>query len=204
MVAITPDLLGPFATMFVALFVAELTDKDAILLLGLATRRDARTVFAAGSITFILTSAIIVLVGAVLLAYVPVFWVKLAGGGVMIGYALWELRGLIAERTIEQTRRRLGETSKTVGWRAFLSMVAALAALDLAGDATELLIIVFVAQYGNLLLVFLTASVSLTSATALETLIGNRLASVLSARRIRYLSIAIFLLLGALILGTSL
>ena len=37
----------------------------------------------------------------------------------------------------------------------FLTMVSALVVLDLAGDATELLTVVFVAQFENLLLVFL-------------------------------------------------
>ncbi|MCL5068759.1 MAG: TMEM165/GDT1 family protein, partial [Thaumarchaeota archaeon] len=57
------DLLPSFATIFATIFVAELADKDALLLLTLATRIRSWTAFAAGSVAFTITSAIIVSVG---------------------------------------------------------------------------------------------------------------------------------------------
>lgn len=45
-----------FVTIAVTIFIVELTDKDALLLLSLATTKSARSVFAVGSIAFTLTS----------------------------------------------------------------------------------------------------------------------------------------------------
>ncbi len=204
MLAISGDLFGAFLTAFAAVFVAELTDKDALLLLALATKTKPKTIFAAGSITFVMTTAIIVLAGSALVIYVPILWIKVAGGVIMLAYAVWELRGVIGIGEVEKTEERLLRHADGLGGRAILSVIVALAALDLAGDATELLIIVFVAQFRNPLLVFVSASIALIVATGLETIVGNRLRTILSPRRIRYASIGIFFLLGASIIVTTL
>ncbi len=204
LLATSADLFGAILTIFAAVFVAELTDKDALLLLALATKTKPKTIFAAGSITFVMTTAIIVLAGSALVIYVPILWIKVAGGVIMLAYAVWELRGVIGIGEVEKTEERLLRHADGLGGRAILSVIVALAALDLAGDATELLIIVFVAQFRNPLLVFVSASMALIVATGLETIVGNRLRTILSPRRIRYASIGIFFLLGASIIVTTL
>ena len=75
--------------------------------------------------------------------------------------------------------------------------------LDLAGDATEVLTIVYVARFQNVLLVFVGCVIALVAASAVETLIGNRLGKVLSVSRIRYFSLAIFLVIGSIIIITT-
>jgi len=60
------SLFSEFLIIGSAIFAAELTDKDALLLLALATRTKPWHVFAAGSVAFTVTTAIIVLVGVVL------------------------------------------------------------------------------------------------------------------------------------------
>lgn len=182
--------------------MAELTDKDALLLLALATKTNPWTVFAAGSISFTITTAVIVLIGSILVRYVPIFWVKISGGVIMLAYAIWEYkRGARAEVGLESREDKLLRASSAS--LALLSMVLALVTLDLAGDATEVLMIVFVAHYNNAPLVFAGAVLSLISATALETIVGNRLGRILSARRIRYLSVALFLIIGTAIILTA-
>ena len=201
---INADLVSAFLTIFSAVFVAELTDKDALLLLAMATRTRPRTVFAAGSLAFVITTAIIVPAGSLLIIYVPIFWIKMAGGGIMLAYAVWELKRVTGAGEVAKTEERFLKRAGGLGRRGFLSAVGALATLDLAGDATELLIIVFVAQFRDPLLVFVSAALALIAATALETILGNRLGRVLSVKRIRYLSIAIFVSLGALIIISGL
>ncbi len=201
---ITSVTLTSFLTIFSAVFVAELSDKDALLLLALATRTKPITVFAAGSIAFIMTTAIIVPFGSVLILYVPILLVKVVGGVVMLLYAVWGLRGVIWRARVERTEGRLLGSLESLSKRAFLSAVLSLAALDLAGDATELLIIVFIAQFRDAPLVFVSSAVALVAATALETIVGNRLSAILSTERIRYVSIGIFLLLGSIIIVTAL
>jgi putative Ca2+/H+ antiporter (TMEM165/GDT1 family) len=184
--------------------VAELTDKDALLLLSLATRMRALYVFAAGSIAFTITSAIIVLLGSVLVAYVPILWVKLAGGSIMLGYAVLEYsRGIRIEEGVEEREERFLKHFGRTELYAFLGIIGTLILLDLAGDATELITVVFLAHYQNILLVFAGAVAALVAASAVETALGNRLGRLLSARRVRNISVVVFLVLGTAIILTS-
>lgn len=193
------SLIDAFVVVSATIFVAELTDKDALLLVALATKTKPWVVFAAGSIAFTITTAIIVSLGSILIEYVPIFWVKISGGVIMIAYSLWEYRkGSGAEAGLENREEKLLRIKSAS--LALLSMVLALVILDLAGDATEILTIVFVAHYNNALLVFAGAVLSLISATALETIVGNRLGRILSAKRIRYLSVVLFLVIGTAII----
>ena len=190
------------AAIAATLFVAELTDKDALLILAFATRIKPTKVFLAGSVAFIFTTAVIVSFGSLLIAFVPVLWVRLAGGAVMLGYG-----ALLAVRVVWNRKSgdaddgpRRGDT----GGRGFLAMVGSLALLDLAGDATEVLIVVFLARYSDWLLVFSGACVGLIAAVAVETALGNTLGRFLTKRRLLYLSAVVFLALGSYIMGSSL
>lgn len=206
-VAIASDfsvLAAGFFTVLVTIFVAELTDKDALLLLSLGAKMRPVMVFAAGSIAFTSSTAIIVLLGAELVKYVPIFWVKVAGGVIMLGYAALEyFRGLQLEDHIEKNEGRFAKSLGRKELYAFLGIIGTLIVLDLAGDATELLTIVFVAQFRNILLVFSAAAVALVAAAALETVLGSRLATVLSAKRIRQVSVVVFLIIGSVIILSS-
>jgi putative Ca2+/H+ antiporter (TMEM165/GDT1 family) len=194
--------LAAFAAIASALFVTELTDKDALLLLTLATKTRVAHVFLAGATAFVMTTAIFVTVGTLISDVIPILWVRLVGGAFMIGYGLWETRGVISQGFVEKEERSLERRSD--GWRAFFSIVAALALLDIAGDATEVLTIVLVAQYSNPILVFSAACTGLIAATAFETVLGNRLGRMLTPRRIRHVSIIVFLVLGTFIIASSL
>lgn len=196
--------IGPFLTIVGTVFVVELTDKDALLLLSLATTKSARLVFAAGSIAFTITSAIIVLVGSALVSYIPILWIKLAGGTIMVAYAVWGyVRSTNAESSTKREEERLlGRAGKREIY-GFIVILFSLALLDLAGDATEVITILFVAQYGDVLIVFSGAVVALVAASGLEAALGNRLGRVLSARGARYLSTAVLLVIGTVIIVTS-
>jgi putative Ca2+/H+ antiporter (TMEM165/GDT1 family) len=194
-------LLISFGTIAAALFATELTDKDAILLIALATRRRAVEVFAAGAIAFLFTTGVIVAFGSLLVTVVPVPWIRLAGGGVMVAYGLLAVRRIVSGSNERESGELEGGDAR---WTGLLGMVAALALLDLAGDATEVLTIVFVAHYADPVLVFSAAFAGLVAATALETALGNRLGHLLTPARLRYLSAALFLALGASIILLSL
>jgi putative Ca2+/H+ antiporter (TMEM165/GDT1 family) len=187
-----------FVAILSTIFAAELTDKDALLILALATRKRALLVFLAGATAFLLTTAIIVSLGSLAVTVIPVFWIKLVGGLVMLGYGAWQVRGVVGMREVEKEERMLEHP--TEGFRAFFLMVGALALLDLAGDATEVLTVVFVAQYSSAVLVFASTFAGLVGATAVETTIGNSLGRLLTPVRMKYLSMIIFLVLGSLIL----
>lgn len=198
-------LFAAFLTTMGTIFVAELTDKDALFLLALATKTRASVVFVAGSVAFTITTAIIVLLGSVLIAVVPVFEIKLAGGTIMLAYAVLEYyRFSSEERDVDEREERLLERSGRGQWSLLIPAVLTLIALDLAGDATELVTIVFLARYQDALVVFAGAVIGLIAAVAVETALGNRLGRLLSRERIKYLSIAIFTVIGATVIATTL
>jgi len=194
-------------TITSAIFVAELTDKDALLLLTLATKTNAWLVFAAGSVAFTITSAIIVTVGYLLVSIVPVSLISIAGGVIMIGYGAWVFfktqKG--EEKEVgEANRRRISTGDSSNVLTMFLTMVSFLISLDLAGDATEVLTILFVARFENTLLVFAGAVCALVAASAIETMIGNRLSRILTPSRIRLFSTLVFLVIGTTAIFTAL
>ena len=190
--------IASFATIAATLFVAELTDKDALLLLAISTKVRARLAFAAGATAFAITTTIIIAAGSLIVAVVPVDWVRVAGGVVMLGYGLWEARGLIGEKEVEKEESRIARSGSQ--WRVFLALVASLALLDLAGDATEVLTVVLVANYGLPLFVFSSVWVGLVSAAAAEATLGSKLGKLLTPRRLQVSSAVIFILLGLFII----
>jgi len=191
------------ATVAFAVFVAELTDKDAFLIVTLATRYRSWFVFAAGSVTFTITTAIIALSGYFLVNVFPVYWIKIAGGVIMIGYGVWGFMRGGEKELAEEEEKLLARTSLKSMWPAFLAAVSMLALLDLTGDATEVLIIVFVAHFNNVILVFISALTALIAATAIETAVGNRLRNHLSLKTLRLFSLLIFVIIGAAIIITT-
>jgi putative Ca2+/H+ antiporter (TMEM165/GDT1 family) len=191
------DLVS-FGAIAITLFVTELTDKDAFLLITLSTKVKARIVFLAGATAFTITTIILVTAGSLLTSLVPVYWIRIAGGVIMLGYGIWQARGLLGMKAVMEEESRVQKAGTP--WKAFAAMVGALALLDLAGDATEVLVIVFVAHYRDLLFVSTAVLLGLLSATALETALGSRLGSLLTPKRLRIVSAVVFLLLGAGIL----
>ena len=122
----------------------------------------------------------------------------------MIGYAGYEYFTTSKEE-IEEDKKKLDKrtTDKKAFVRLFLSIISMLIILDLAGDATEVLTIVFVARFQNVLLVFVSCVVALSAASAVETVIGNRLGKFFSYERIRVFSLLVFAIIGTIIVVTT-
>lgn len=201
----TSVLLNSLLTIIAVIFVAELTDKDALLILSLATRMKPWIVFAAGSVAFAISSVIIVTLGYFLVSFIPVSIISVAGGIVMIAYGTWSFfKANKEEEELTKAERRLTLRASRGLLFVFLNAVSMLILLDLAGDATEVLTILFVARFQNVLLVFAGAVLALVAATAVETAIGNRLSKILSSKRIRFLSLFVFLTIGSIAILTAL
>jgi putative Ca2+/H+ antiporter (TMEM165/GDT1 family) len=123
----------------------------------------------------------------------------------MIAYGTWSFfKANKEEEEVTKAERKLSLKGSKSLWLVFLNSVSLLILLDLAGDATEVLTILFVARFQNTLLVFVGAVVALIAATAVETMIGNRLSKILSPKRIRILSVFVFLTIGSAAILTTL
>lgn len=123
----------------------------------------------------------------------------------MIAYGAWEFFKASNELGTEssKTEKKLSTNSSKSTWAVFLSTVSILMFLDLAGDATEVLTIVFVAHFQDTFVVFSGAVCALVAASAIETLIGNRLSKFLSLKRIHVFSFLVFLIIGTLAIVTT-
>ena len=203
--ALDPGMLATaLVTTMVTIFVAELTDKDALFLLALATKTKPSIVFVSGSVAFAVSTAIIVGLGSVLIALVPVFYIKLAGGVVMVGYAVFEYYRFTNEkRAVDEREERLLGKAAGGALSVIFPAILTLVLLDLAGDGTELVTIVLLARFQDALVVYAGAVIGLVGAVAVETTLGNRLARVISPSRLRYLSIAVFLVIGTAVIATT-
>jgi putative Ca2+/H+ antiporter (TMEM165/GDT1 family) len=156
-------------------------------------------VFLAGGTAFTITTALFVTIGTVLAAVIPVTLVRIAGGVVMVAYGLWEARSLVGLGAVKEEEARVGQSGGSL--KAFFALVGALALLDIAGDATEILTVVFVSQYSDPLLVFAGCMAGLLTATALEASLGSRLGRLLTPRRLQYGSAVVFVAIGVSILA---
>lgn len=185
-----------------SIFIAELTDKDALLILALSTRIKPFIVFVSGLVAFTITTAVVVTIGDFLLSIFPVDWITLSGAVIMIGYGIWLLLGIKrdGEDLTEEESNLLARSAKKNALSIFLRIVPMLVLLDLAGDATVILTIIFVADLRNTLLVFTGAVTALAAATAMEVVIGNRLTRIFSLRRIRLFSPLVFLAVGTVVI----
>lgn len=191
-------ILAAFATIVLTIFILELTDKDALLLLTLATRLKPWTAFLSGATAFTITSAVIVTLGYFLIKVLPITWVRVAGGLVMVGFGLFEyLRK-------ENEEERIPQRGNGNEWAVFLGTVSMLVLLDISGDATEVMTIVFVARFSDPLLVFFSAVFALVVASGVTTFLGRRLGHVLSSSRMRILSLVLFVVIGTVIIVTTL
>jgi putative Ca2+/H+ antiporter (TMEM165/GDT1 family) len=170
--------------------------------LAVSARVKAWVTFLAGAVAFTLTTSLFVTLGSLVVLVAPVGWIRLAGGLVMVAYGLWEFRGVVGQRAVEKEEARVEKTGTAL--KAFVALVVALALLDITGDATEILTIVYVSQYGDLLLVFTGCLLGLYAATAVEAALGSALKRILTPRRLRYVSSAVFLALGLSILALEL
>jgi len=202
------DIAAALLTILSAMFVAELTDKDAVLLITLATKIRPLIVFVSGATAFTITTAVIVTVGQLLISILPLTWITVSGAAIMIGYGVWgllKLRGKqgSSDRLEREEKRLLSQSAEREFWSIVLGIVPMLVLLDLAGDATEILTILFVAQYQDALLVFVGTLTALVCATAVETTLGNQLSKYLSLRKIQLFSPIVFLIVGAVALLTA-
>ncbi|HEX2029312.1 MAG TPA: TMEM165/GDT1 family protein [Nitriliruptorales bacterium] len=81
--------LRTFATVFSAVFLAELGDKTQLAVLSFATGAGGRlAVFVGASLALVASTALAVVVGEALPRVVPVAWLRLGAAGVFVGVGI--------------------------------------------------------------------------------------------------------------------
>jgi Ca2+/H+ antiporter, TMEM165/GDT1 family len=170
----TYDWLVEGVVIFAVVAALQIPGKSNFGVITLATRHPRRDVFVGASFGLAAATVVSVLLGygaeTVLAPYL--FWVKVVGGLVLIGFGAREI--LRAPAPVHEPGEGTPAVARTSG--QVRSVAFGLAFLLEMGDNTQILAILFVASTGNVLLVFLAATAALIAITAI------------SARGARYLS----------------
>jgi putative Ca2+/H+ antiporter (TMEM165/GDT1 family) len=180
---------------FGVIFVAELGDKSQLMALTFAARYKAWAVLLGISIATALVHAFSVLVGAVVGASIPTNTITIVAGIAFLGFAAWTLRG----DTLDDEEAAKAERSDRS------AIVAASVAFFLAelGDKTMLATITL-ATSESALGVWLGSTLGMVAADALAILAGKQLGDRLSARAVKFMAAAAFVVFGALLLWEGL
>ncbi|MGP8077347.1 MAG: TMEM165/GDT1 family protein [Thermoplasmata archaeon] len=185
-----------FAIVVAVVGGLELVDRTSFALIALSARARPGPTWAGGAVAFVLSTAIAVSAGAALATALGphhVAWLRIGGGAFLIGYALWlYFRGSAEEIGAEE------RTLPSVFLAAFLTVFL----LEL-GDTTMIFEIVFVADYGWLV-VLAAGSLALVGVAVWDVALGHRLGARVSPPRLRALVTVVMLGVGALTIAYGL
>lgn len=183
-----PGVVTGIAVVLAVVGGLELFDRTSFALIALATRAHARGTWLGGSAAFVATTVLAVTAGAALVALLGparLPWVRVAGGAFLLVYA-----AALALRPPEagDERARLDHRS------AFLTAFVSILLLEL-GDTTMIFEIVFVADYGWLI-VLVAGSLALVAVAAWDVFLGQRLGTRISPERLKIVVVVVMALVG--------
>lgn len=178
-------VLFTFAFVFAFIGGLELLDRTSFALIAFTSKHPALQSWAGAATAFVLTSALSVGVGASLDAafHQQLVWVRVGGGVVLLAYAAYLV--FIPEQDRQPPTAR----------SAFAAAFALIFLLEL-GDTTMLFTILFVVEFGELLVVFLAAALALACVAAFSAFLGSRLGSRVEPRRLEQIVVVIMAVAG--------
>lgn len=182
-----------FVSSFAIIFVAELGDKTQLTAMALAARYPWRRVFVGIAAAFVVLNLAAVLVGKLLFAVLPEFWIKLVSGGLFLWF------GVSAMRSSGGEDEGVKVTAASAFRTAFLMIL-----LAELGDKTQLVTASLAAQHASLLAVFTGSTLALWSVSLLGIFVGRQLLRVVPLYLVHRGAACLFLLFGAVMLYQAL
>lgn len=179
-----------FLTTFGIIFLAELGDKTQLTAMALATRYSWKKVFLGIAAAFALLNLGAVLIGKVLFAFLPLFWIKLVSGALFLFFGVSTLRGGEED---EDGERRASARGPVV--TSFVMIL-----LAELGDKTQLVTTSLAAQHDAVLAVFSGSTLALWAVSLLGIFLGKQLIRVVSLPTIHKGAGVLFLVFGAVVL----
>jgi len=210
---------GPLVTAFLANMLATFGDKGQLVVVTLASRYDAKKVFAGAMGAFTLWSTLEVLLGQYVVAVLPDGLVTLVTGGLFVLFGLWMLSGAVSSFRSEPGTMNSPflSTDLGVGLSGWLTPDRLLTRLGAHGGTLTAFLFVLFAEFGDktqLLTINLAATfpdapvavfVGVLAALALRTgvdaVIGERVERVVPTRYIELGASTLFLAFGPVVLG---
>ena len=169
---------------FLVVFLAEMGDKTQFIVMAFAAKYDWRQVFFGMSFGILVVHSLSVLVGTLLGEYIPVHTMSILASLIFVAFGIWTLRGADDEEEEEVHDSRYGP----------LLTVAMTFIVGEMGDKTQFAALTMAAQYNSWVMVLTGAVLGMIVADSFGILVGIFLNRRLPAKRMRYLSAAIFLL----------
>ena len=182
--------LAGFAVVFLVIGGLEVFDRTSFATVALAARSHGRATWAGASTAFLLTSVIAVTVGVALVAALGpgrIGWLRVGGGAFLIVYAAW-----VYFHPEEEESPHLREDVRS----AFFTAFATIALLEV-GDSTMIFMIVFVPEWGWLV-VLLAGAAALVSVAAWNVFLGQKLGARLSPRALNRVVVVALTVVGVL------
>jgi putative Ca2+/H+ antiporter (TMEM165/GDT1 family) len=180
------------AIVFVTIFVFEFFDKTNLGNVAMSAKSSPFHVWVGAAIAFLVSTTIAVTIGTLILAFLlpQILYVKVGGGALLVAYGAW---CLLKARKDEPAKEEMDKGKVVMG--AFLLILF----LEM-GDETQILTILFVASFGNILLVFVAAVAALWSMSALGVKLGSLMKGRISQVALERVSSVLMILVGALLI----
>lgn len=178
---------------FWLIFVAELGDKTQLTAMALATKFPWKKVFLGIALAFALLNLLAVLVGKILFALLPLFWIKLVSGGLFL---------LFGVLTLRDAGKDEGEEKKPHSARGPFATSFVMILLAELGDKTQLVTMSLAAQYSQLA-VFVGSTLALWLVSLLGIFLGRELMRRVPLHFIHRGAGLMFLAFGAVTLNAA-
>jgi putative Ca2+/H+ antiporter (TMEM165/GDT1 family) len=184
--------LGTGALVFATIFIFEFFDKTNLANVAMAARSPPFHVWVGAAIAFLVSTAIAVTIGTLLLAFLlpEILYVKVGGGALLVAFGVWTL----LKKGKEEVREGNVDKGKVV-LGAFLLILF----LEM-GDETQILTILFVTSLGSILLVFVAALLALLCMSALGVKLGSLLRGRVSPKAVERVSAVLMMVVGILLI----
>lgn len=185
--------LSVFITSFGIIFLAELGDKTQLTAMALALRFPWRRIFIGIALAFALLNLGAVVVGKLLFAVLPLFWIKVVSGGLFLFFGVSTLRSSPDDDDSEPIHA--ASAFRTAFLMIFMAEL---------GDKTQLVTASLAAQHPQQVAVFCGSTLALWSVSLIGIFLGKQLVRFIPLRYIHRAAGFLFLIFGGVILWQAL
>ncbi|RQD74375.1 MAG: TMEM165/GDT1 family protein [Candidatus Syntrophonatronum acetioxidans] len=186
------ELITVFAISFITIFIADLGDKTQFIVLSLSSRHSPYRVLGSTIAAFFILVALSVLLGQFISELLPALYISLIGGTIFI------LTGIF---TLVKKEKPL-HVKNTAGFPIIVQTFLMIFFAEL-GDKTLLATIALTALYQKPLAVFGGALAAQTISHGIVAFLGGKYLSSISDKQLKFVSAAVFLIIGFLILWSG-
>jgi len=183
--------ISVFLSSFGLIFLAELGDKTQLTAMALSVRYPWKKVFVGLACAFALLNLGAVLVGKLLFAFLPLFWIRIASGLLFFGFGVSTLLG--AGKGEEQEQREAAGGHGPVAKSFMMILMAEF------GDKTQLVTASLAAQHASQAAVFAGSTLALWAGSLLTIFLGRQLVRLVPLFWIHRAAGCLFLLFGGAI-----